>query len=87
VLTLEEAVRRMTSLPASRFGFKDRGVIAVGKKADLVVFDPKTIKDHATPSQPGALSTGVSTVVVNGELVLDGGKVQSARPGRILKRS
>ncbi len=84
VLPLEEAIRRMTSMPAARFRLPDRGLIAVGKKADLVVFNPKTIRDFATPANPGALSVGISIVVVNGSFVMDDGAMKPHRPGRIL---
>jgi len=83
-LTLEEAIRKMTSLPASRLGLKDRGTIAVGKVADLVLFDPATVIDHATFLEPFKLSTGIDKVWVSGTLAWDGGKSTGARPGRVL---
>lgn len=86
-LTLPEAVRKMTSLPAQRFKLKDRGVIRVGFKADLVVFDPKAIIDRATFQQPQLTAEGVRHVFVNGVEVWSGGRVTGSRPGRALRRS
>jgi dihydroorotase/N-acyl-D-amino-acid deacylase len=84
VITLEDAVRKMTSFPAQRLGLVDRGVLREGLKADIVVFDPDTIRDRATFEQPHQYSEGVSLVVVNGQVVFDNGAVTAARPGRIL---
>jgi N-acyl-D-amino-acid deacylase len=67
VLSLEEAVRKMTSLPAARFGLLDRGIVRPGMSADLVVFDPKTIIDRATPADPTAFAEGVTNVFVQGK--------------------
>jgi N-acyl-D-amino-acid deacylase len=86
VLSLEQAVHKMTGLPAERLGLQDRGVVAIGKKADLVVFDPVTITDLATFERPHQLATGVRWLVVNGEVVLDEGRHTGARPGRVLRR-
>src|SRR5437867_91588 len=86
VLTLEEAVRKMTSLSAANVGISDRGVIRPGLAADLVLFDPKTVGDRATIKDPHAVSTGIRTVWVNGELVFEDGKVTGRRPGRALRR-
>lgn len=86
VLPLEEAIRKMTTLPASILGLKDRGAIAVGQAADLVLFDPATVADRATFEDPFQYPVGIDTVVVNGEVVLDEGKHTGARPGRVLKR-
>jgi N-acyl-D-amino-acid deacylase len=86
LLTLEEAIRKMTSLPASRMKLSDRGRIAPGMKADLVLFDPKTIIDRSTFEDPRRLSEGIELVVVNGEAVWSGGKPTGAHPGRALKR-
>jgi len=83
-LTLEEAIRKMTSLPASRLGLLDRGAIAPGKVADLVLFDPLTVIDNATFLEPFKLSTGIDKVWVSGELAWDEGKSTGARPGRVL---
>ena len=85
LLTLEEAVRKMTSLPARRMGLWDRGVVQPGASADLVVFDPATIHDRATFAQPRQYAEGVRFVAVNGQLVVDGGQLTAARPGRALR--
>jgi len=85
LLTLEEAVRKMTSFPAARLGLPDRGLVRPGLKADLVVFDPATIRDRATFEKPHQYAEGVSLVVVNGEVVLDGERMTGARPGRVLR--
>jgi dihydroorotase/N-acyl-D-amino-acid deacylase len=85
LLSLEEAVRKMTSLPAARLGLADRGLVRPGTKADLVVFDPATIRDRATFEDPHRYAEGVSLVVVNGDVVLDGERMTGARPGRVLR--
>jgi dihydroorotase/N-acyl-D-amino-acid deacylase len=84
LLPLEEAVRKMTSLPASRMGLVDRGIIRRGMAADLVAFDPRTVRDVATYTDPLHYSEGIPYVAVNGQLVVDGGKITAARPGRPL---
>jgi N-acyl-D-amino-acid deacylase len=81
---LEEAVRKMTSLPARRLNLQDRGLLRVGMKADLAVFDPETIRDVATFEQPLAYAEGVVHVLVNGRFVLESGKLTRERPGRPL---
>jgi len=86
LFTLEEAVRKMTSLAASRAGFADRGVLASGKKADIVVFDPATIRDVSTYEDPHHFSEGISNVLVNGAPVLRDGKMTGQLPGRVLRR-
>jgi N-acyl-D-amino-acid deacylase len=86
VLTLEDAIRRMTSLPARTFGLKDRGLIREGMAADLVIFDPALVRDKATYSKPHQYSEGFDYVVVNGKLAVDEGKLTSARAGRPLRR-
>lgn len=85
VLTLEEAVRKMTSFPAQRMGLADRGILRPGMKADLVVFDPATVGDRATFDRPHQYAVGVSRVFVNGVQVFDGSSMSAARPGRVLK--
>jgi dihydroorotase/N-acyl-D-amino-acid deacylase len=85
LLSLEDAVRKMTSLPAARMGFPDRGLLRPGLKADLVLFDPASIRDLATFDAPHRYAEGVSLVVVNGVVVLDGGQITPARPGRVLR--
>jgi dihydroorotase/N-acyl-D-amino-acid deacylase len=84
VLTLEEAVRKMSGMPADRLKFGDRGILRPGMKADVVVFDPALVKDQSTFEKPHQYSTGFDDVVVNGQAVLRGGKVTAARPGRVL---
>ncbi len=84
LFSLEEAVRKMTSLPARRMSLKDRGTIAPGMKADLVLFDPAAVIDRSTFAEPRKLSEGIAMVFVNGETVWTGGKAAGARPGRVL---
>jgi N-acyl-D-amino-acid deacylase len=84
VISLEDAVRKMSSFPAQRLGLTDRGVLRDGMKADIAVFDPAIVRDRATFEQPHQYSEGVSLVVVNGEVVFENGAVTAARPGRIL---
>ena len=85
LLPLEEAIRKMTSLPASRMGLSERGILRPGMAADLVAFDPQTVRDRSTYEDPLHYSEGIPYVAVNGELVVDGGKITAARPGRALK--
>lgn len=86
LFSIEEAVRRMTSLPARQFRLADRGVIAPGAFADLVLFDPATIADAATFANPKRPSLGIASVWVNGAEVWDGAAATAARPGRVLAR-
>ena len=74
----------MTSLPAARLRLTDRGLIRRSYKADLVLFDPKTVIDRSTFEEPRKLSVGIARVYVNGELVWSDGAVTGARPGRVL---
>ncbi len=85
VVALEEAVRRMTSLPAENIGISDRGRLAEGFFADVVVFDPTTVQDHATFEDPHHYATGVHHVFVNGEQVLADGEHTGATPGRVVR--
>jgi N-acyl-D-amino-acid deacylase len=87
LVTLEEAIRRMTSLPARTFGFRDRGLIRVGSAADLVLFDPQRIADTATLTKPHSYSQGFALVVVNGSIVVEDDAMTGARPGQILRHS
>ncbi|WP_138995269.1 amidohydrolase family protein [Larkinella sp. C7] len=84
VIPVEEAVRRMSSLPAQRFKLDDRGILKPGYAADLVVFDEKTVSDQSTYDVPHAYSTGFSYVLVNGIPVIEGGKHNGKRPGQVL---
>ena len=83
-LTLPEAIRKMTSLPAQRLGWEDRGVLREGAFADLVLFNPATVIDRSTFQKPFELPAGIEKVFVNGSLVWDDGKPTGARPGRVL---
>jgi N-acyl-D-amino-acid deacylase len=85
-LTLEDAVRRMTSLPARTFAFRDRGLLREGMAADIVVFDPEKVRDAATYQQPHQYSEGFDFVLVNGVIMVDDGKLTEARGGRVLKK-
>ena len=86
-LTLEDAVRKMTGLPANIIGLADRGFLAVGMAADITVFNPATVIDHATYQQPTLPSEGIRHVLVNGRLALRDGKVTGEQGGRVLARS
>ncbi|MBX2915913.1 MAG: D-aminoacylase [Cyclobacteriaceae bacterium] len=85
VIRLEEAIRRMTSLPAQKFNLRDRGLLREGMAADIVVFDAQTVGDAATFTNPHAYSTGFKYVLVNGEVVVDTGKHTGVRSGQVLK--
>ncbi|MGK2850977.1 MAG: N-acyl-D-amino-acid deacylase family protein [Candidatus Limnocylindrales bacterium] len=82
LMTLEEAVRKMTGAAAARLGLKQRGTIRDGAFADIVVFDPSTIRNNATYDEPRQFPTGIGHVIVNGTLVVDGGEHTGATPGR-----
>jgi len=86
VLTLEEAVRKMTSAPAQRLGLKDRGLIREGQFADIAAFDPATIADTATFAEPNQFPVGVKFVLVNGVLTMKDGALTGARAGKVLRR-
>jgi N-acyl-D-amino-acid deacylase len=85
LVPLEEGIRRLTSLPAENLGIKDRGRLAEGMSADIVVFDPATIQDHATFEKPHQYSTGVHHVFVNGVHVLRDGEHTGATPGQVVR--
>ncbi len=87
VLALEEAVRKMTSLNAEKLGISDRGRVAEGWKADLTVFDPQTIADRATFTDPHQYPLGIDAVIVNGVPVVEGGRHLETRPGRVLRKT
>ncbi len=84
-LSLEDAIRKFTSLPASRMRLADRGMLKIGLWADVVIFDPETISDHATFAEPNQLSTGMDWVLVNGQPVIAHGQMTGARPGHVLR--
>jgi N-acyl-D-amino-acid deacylase len=86
ILSLEEAVRKITSFPAQRLGLRDRGMIREGMWADIVIFDPLTIEDQATYANPHQYPKGIHSVMVNGQLVIDEGEHMGTFPGRILRR-
>jgi N-acyl-D-amino-acid deacylase len=85
IVPLEEAIRRLTSLPASTLGIRERGRIAEGYFADVVIFDPATIQDHATYENPHQYATGVAHVFVNGTHVLNNGEHTGSKPGRVVR--
>tara|TARA_R110002096_G_scaffold415163_1_gene616738 strand:- start:131193 stop:131690 length:498 start_codon:yes stop_codon:yes gene_type:complete len=87
IMSLSEAIRKMTSLPANNLGITNRGIIKQGYAADLVLFDPASIQDHATFENSLQYSTGIDAVWVNGKLVWDKGEVTNARPGQIIRRN
>jgi len=84
LVKLEEAVRKMTALPASRFGLEKRGLLKVGWRADVTVFDPKTVDDRATFERPREYPAGIEYVLVNGVPVIERGEHTGKRPGRVL---
>jgi N-acyl-D-amino-acid deacylase len=86
LLTLEDAVRRMTSTSAAKLGLYDRGLLRPGLAADVTVFDPERVIDRATYTEPFQYSEGIEYVIVNGQLVLNRGKHTGAKPGRALRR-
>ena len=85
VISLQEAIRKMTSLPAANIGIRDRGSLTGGFYADVVVFDPATVRDHATFEKPLQYATGVQHVFINGEQVLKDGEHTGATPGRVVR--
>jgi N-acyl-D-amino-acid deacylase len=87
VLPLEEAVRKMTSLPAQRLGLKDRGTIAEGNVADITIFDPKVVNEQGTWTNPHQYPVGIPFVIVNGVAVVDSGNFTERRPGKVLRRN
>jgi N-acyl-D-amino-acid deacylase len=84
VITLEHAIRSSTSLPAQILGLRDRGIIREGLAADLVVFDPATVRDKSTFSDPHQHADGIDFVLVNGKFVVESGKLTGALAGRVL---
>jgi N-acyl-D-amino-acid deacylase len=86
LVTLEEAVRRMSSLPAQKFGLRDRGLLKEGMAADILIMDEHSVKDMATYEKPHQLSVGIPYVIVNGKLVIDDGRHTGERSGSALRR-
>jgi len=84
-LTLEDAIRKFSALPAQRMRLLDRGVLKRGMWADVVVFDPETIRDLATFDNPNQLSQGMDYVLVNGVAVIEGRKMTGVLPGKVLR--
>lgn len=87
VITLQDAVRKMTSAPALRLGLKDAGLLREGYRASITVFDPETVKDEATFTDPHRFPTGIPYVIVNGTLVVDKGKHTGKLPGKALRKA
>jgi N-acyl-D-amino-acid deacylase len=87
ILTWEEAVRKMTSLPAQRLGFADRGLLRPGLAADVTCIDPEAVRDTATYEDPRRLPEGIPFVIVNGVVVVDDGRHTGALAGRALRAS
>ena len=85
VLSLPDAIRKFSALPAERMRLADRGVLKTGMWADIVIFDPATVQDRATFDKPNQLSEGMDYVLVNGVAVIDEGKMTGARPGKVLR--
>jgi N-acyl-D-aspartate/D-glutamate deacylase len=86
LLSLEDAVRKMTSLNANKIGLRDRGLIKIGFAADIVIFDAETVIDQSTYTDPFAYPTGIHYVVVNGQLTVKDGEHTGARAGRSLRK-
>jgi len=86
ILTLEDAIRKMTSFPANKLGLQDRGLILEGNWADIVMFDPLKVKDTATYEQPYQLPEGIPHVIVNGVIVVQNGKKNKKSPGKVIRR-
>jgi len=84
-ITLEDAIRKMTTFPAQRIRLQDRGLLREGMKADVAIFDPARVRDMATFEKPHQYAEGFSSVIVNGQVVFDGKTVTAARPGKVLR--
>ncbi len=84
VLSMEDAVQKMTSVPAQRMGIADRGVLRPGLCADITVFDPETVIDRETYQDPHTFPSGIEYVIVNGQLVVEQETQRDIRPGRVL---
>jgi N-acyl-D-aspartate/D-glutamate deacylase len=86
LLTLEDAIRKMTSLNAAKLGLSDRGILRPGAFADVTIVDPAKVIDRSTYEEPFRYSEGIEYVIVNGKLVLDAGKPTGDKPGRALRK-
>jgi len=86
LLTPAEAIHRLTGLPAARLGLTDRGVLRVGARADIAVFDPATFAEQGSEWEPNRLATGMRHLVVNGAVTLADGVLTGSRAGRVLRR-
>ena len=84
MISLEEAVRKMTSFPAQRLGLTDRGLLRPGMKADIAIFNPAIVRDLATFEKPHQYAEGFSFVIVNGQIIFQSGAMTAARPGKVL---
>jgi N-acyl-D-aspartate/D-glutamate deacylase len=87
ILTLEQAIRKMTSFPAQRLGLRNRGLIKEGFWADIVIFNPLKVRDKATYEKPYQLPEGIPHVVVNGTVVIENGKKNKKAPGSVIRRN
>jgi N-acyl-D-aspartate/D-glutamate deacylase len=85
ILTVQEAVRKMTSFPAQKLRLMDRGLLREGMWADITIFDLETISDQATYTEPHQYPTGIPYVIVNGEVVIDGGEHTGVLAGKVLR--
>jgi N-acyl-D-aspartate/D-glutamate deacylase len=85
IITLSEALNKMTSMPAERFGLKSKGRIIAGADADITIFNPATVLDAATYADPAVDPQGIAYVIVGGTPVVDGGQLQRARPGKAVR--
>ena len=86
LLGLEEAVHKMTGLPAAKLRLRDRGLLRIGQKADIVLFDPQSVEDQATFTEPYRYPKGIHWVLINGKVVIEEGAHTGARPGLALRR-
>ena len=84
LLTLEQAIHKMTGMPAEQLGLPDRGQLQIGRSADVVIFDPETVIDRATFDDPHQFPTGIESVIVNGTLVVHQGEHLESRPGKVV---
>ncbi len=87
LLTLEDAIRKMTSLPAQFLGLNDRGLLLEGFKADIVIFNPETVRDNATYADAHKYATGVEYVIVGGQISVESGKYNGALNGNVLLKT